>query len=107
MRGLQKSLFTKEGTAERVRDFLAKKSEQSELCSDVVGMTGFEPAAFASRTQRSTKLSHIPKLFTRRTCDLNIITLFGTDFKYKIGIWQNIFIFVYLAILYVTFDHAE
>ncbi len=28
----------------------------------VVGMTGFEPAAFASRTQRSTKLSHIPKI---------------------------------------------
>ena len=27
----------------------------------LVGMTGFEPAAFASRTQRSTKLSHIPK----------------------------------------------
>ena len=26
----------------------------------LVGMTGFEPAAFASRTQRSTKLSHIP-----------------------------------------------
>lgn len=26
----------------------------------MVGMTGFEPAAFASRTQRSTKLSHIP-----------------------------------------------
>ena len=29
---------------------------------DLVGMTGFEPAAFASRTQRSTKLSHIPKI---------------------------------------------
>ena len=27
----------------------------------MVGMTGFEPAASASRTQRSTKLSHIPK----------------------------------------------
>jgi hypothetical protein len=26
----------------------------------VVGMTGFEPATSASRTQRSTKLSHIP-----------------------------------------------
>ena len=39
------------------------KSEQSKLCSDVVGMTGFEPAAFASRTQRSTKLSHIPLLY--------------------------------------------
>jgi hypothetical protein len=35
------------------------KPEQSELCSDVVEMTGFEPAASASRTQRSTKLSHI------------------------------------------------
>ena len=26
----------------------------------MVGMTGFEPATSASRTQRSTKLSHIP-----------------------------------------------
>ena len=26
----------------------------------LVGMTGFEPATSASRTQRSTKLSHIP-----------------------------------------------
>ena len=31
--------------------------------SFLVGMTGFEPAASASRTQRSTKLSHIPKLY--------------------------------------------
>ena len=27
---------------------------------EMVGMTGFEPATSASRTQRSTKLSHIP-----------------------------------------------
>ena len=27
----------------------------------LVGLTGFEPAASASRTQRSTKLSHNPK----------------------------------------------
>ena len=27
---------------------------------NMVGMTGFEPATSASRTQRSTKLSHIP-----------------------------------------------
>ena len=30
----------------------------------LVGLTGFEPAASASRTQRSTKLSHNPKPFT-------------------------------------------
>ena len=29
----------------------------------MVGLTGFEPAASASRTQRSTKLSHNPKCF--------------------------------------------
>jgi hypothetical protein len=29
-------------------------------------MTGFEPAASASRTQRSTKLSHIPKCCLRQ-----------------------------------------
>ena len=28
----------------------------------MVGLTGFEPAASASRTQRSTKLSHNPIL---------------------------------------------
>ncbi len=29
-------------------------------CKEVVGATGFEPATSASRTQRSTKLSHAP-----------------------------------------------
>ena len=40
----------------------------------LVGMTGFEPAAFASRTQRSTKLSHIPAAW-------NIIAQPGGFFK--------------------------
>lgn len=40
----------------------------------LVGMTGFEPAAFASRTQRSTKLSHIPAAW-------NIIAQPGSFFK--------------------------
>ena len=45
----------------RRRDFYHKKSRQAKrTCRDMVGMTGFEPAASASRTQRSTKLSHIP-----------------------------------------------
>ena len=43
----------------------------------LVGMTGFEPAAFASRTQRSTKLSHIPAA-------RNIIAQPGSFFKTKI-----------------------
>lgn len=43
----------------------------------MVGMTGFEPAAFASRTQRSTKLSHIPAAW-------NIIAQPGSFFKTKI-----------------------
>ena len=51
----------KGGARKRADVFLHRKTEQSELCSDVVGMTGFEPATSASRTQRSTKLSHIPK----------------------------------------------
>jgi hypothetical protein len=29
---------------------------------DLVGVTGFEPATSSSRTRRSTKLSHTPKL---------------------------------------------
>ena len=38
-----------------------KKSRRERYIvrDDVVEMTGFEPAASASRTQRSTKLSHI------------------------------------------------
>jgi hypothetical protein len=32
----------------------------------VVGLVGFEPTASASRTQRSTKLSHSPNLRTYR-----------------------------------------
>ena len=36
-----------------------KTSEQSGLCSDaVVEVTGFEPAAFWSRTKRATKLRY-------------------------------------------------
>ena len=35
-------------------------SEETTVSHSMVGMTGFEPAASASRTQRSTKLSHIP-----------------------------------------------
>ena len=32
-----------------------------------IGVTGFEPATFASRTQRSTRLSHTPKIDENRT----------------------------------------
>ena len=51
------------GARERADDALLcrrqkRTSEQSGLCSDVVEVTGLEPAASASRTQRSTKLSH-------------------------------------------------
>ena len=35
-------------------------SEETTVSHSMVGMTGFEPAASASRTQRSTKLSHNP-----------------------------------------------
>ena len=43
-------------------------------------MTGFEPAAFASRTQRSTKLSHIPKIETAN-CDLDYISTFSVEIQ--------------------------
>ena len=36
----------------------------------MVGMTGFEPTASASRTQRSTKLSHIPE--SKRRCGTKV-----------------------------------
>ena len=39
--------------------FLQKKrSKRYKACSDVVEVAGLEPTASASRTQRSTKLSH-------------------------------------------------
>ena len=41
-------------------------SEETTVSHSMVGMTGFEPAASASRTQRSTKLSHIPKCCLRQ-----------------------------------------
>ena len=48
----------------------------------LVGMTGFEPAAFASRTQRSTKLSHIPLLQNHISfADLCIIAPLANNFK--------------------------
>ncbi len=55
--------------------FLKKeKSEWSKVHSDVVEVTGFEPATSASRTQHSTKLSHTSKTLT-------IIALFLTKVK--------------------------
>ena len=38
-----------------------KRQYQKNTVASLVGITGFEPATSASRTQRSTKLSHIPK----------------------------------------------
>ena len=43
-----------------LRKIFCKKIGTSETCSDVVGVAGFEPVASASRTRRSTKLSHTP-----------------------------------------------
>ena len=46
-----------------------KKRQVAKLVSfSVVEMTGFEPAASASRTQRSTKLSHISIKDSWRPC---------------------------------------
>ena len=44
--------------------FLQKKrSKRYKACSDVVEVAGLEPTASASRTQRSTKLSHTSSYF--------------------------------------------
>ena len=47
-----------------VPDDLANKNADrltaARASARLVGMAGFEPTASASRTQRSTKLSHIP-----------------------------------------------
>ena len=38
-----------------------KRSPAERLVHDAVGVTGFEPAAFRSRTERSARLSYTPK----------------------------------------------
>ncbi len=57
--------------------YLLSYTRYQNRCPVIIEMTGFEPAASASRTQRSTKLSHI-SLYSaakqhRTACDLNII----------------------------------
>ena len=47
----------------------------------MVGVKGFEPSASASRTQRSTKLSHTPtetikRLKSKRWCDMKKLHLY-------------------------------
>ncbi len=46
--------------SQKAANYNAKKPKWVFAYNEMVGMTGFEPAASASRTQRSTKLSHIP-----------------------------------------------
>ena len=41
---------------------IQEEPARGRLLNSMVGLTGFEPAASASRTQRSTKLSHNPKV---------------------------------------------
>ena len=46
---------------ERAGNFSIKsRHKRDDACGDVVGMTGFEPAASSSRTKRATKLRYIP-----------------------------------------------
>ena len=54
----------------------------------MVGMTGFEPAASASRTQRSTKLSHTSLfvLFRRSTQDI----LYYRDMEMSTGFFKKV-----------------
>jgi hypothetical protein len=42
------------------RSFSESSSNSPEELKSLVGTTGFEPATSASRTQRSTRLSHVP-----------------------------------------------
>ena len=43
---------------ERALIFVKNRSKRYRACSDVVEVTGFEPAAFWSRTKRATKLRY-------------------------------------------------
>ncbi len=48
---------------ERTGNFSIKsRRKRYEACGDVVGMTGFEPAASCSQSRRATKLRYIPML---------------------------------------------
>ena|GEM_PF-3630667 len=62
------------GEKEELREALAdfwpldcQKFGKAGVCSNVVGVTGFEPATSASRTLRATKLRHTPVLKSDRT----------------------------------------
>ena len=46
------------GTGHRERPQTPRR--RSLTCTNVVGVTGFEPAASSSRTKRATKLRHTP-----------------------------------------------
>ena len=73
----------------------------------MVGLTGFEPAASASRTQRSTKLSHSPTLLlvfllhnvvARRLCGAHVyLNTFRAESRRapscKTKILRNIYVF--------------
>ncbi len=45
----------------KIVEMLLKKVGASNACSDVVGVSGFEPEASWTRTKRDTKLRHTPK----------------------------------------------
>ena len=52
------------GTDQRSRNLCYEQTKNSTYgCCFCVGATGFEPATSASRTQRSTKLSHAPCIY--------------------------------------------
>ena len=44
----------------KIVEMLLKKVGASNACSDVVGVSGFEPEASWTRTKRDTKLRHTP-----------------------------------------------
>src|SRR5712691_2733711 len=67
--------LTSSADASKVLGQLLVRSVRSVGWRNSVGLVGFEPTASASRTQRSTKLSHSPNCpITRRSsrCDRSI-----------------------------------
>ncbi len=45
---------------ERALTYKISRSKRYKACSDVVGVSGFEPEASWTRTKRDTKLRHTP-----------------------------------------------
>ena len=70
--------------------------KKTSLLTSMVGLTGFEPAASASRTQRSTKLSHNPSCLTARDMLAQLVMVSSIQILYTSRHSNNLINLIYL-----------